>query len=112
MRWLLVLGLVLSGVACSSQSPASDNEGDSAGQRACSRFREVAAGAYGESLSKAEVVAGLREVGNLARDSTTPAIKDDAQAVAAEANAKALIDGEANAAQDALAEACNEAYPI
>jgi hypothetical protein len=109
----LMLGLILIGVACSSSDPAPSEDGDdSAGQQACDRFREVAAGAYGEALSESEVVAGLHYVGRIAQDSITPAIRDNGQQVAAEANAKAMISGKANPAQDALAEACNDTYPI
>ena len=115
---LLLVGLILTGVACSSSGPSTDtpdaltNGGDPAGESACSRFRDVAAGAFGETLSESEVVSGLEEVGSLAEESTNPAIRDNAQEVAAEANAQAMISGEANSAQDALAEACNEAFPI
>jgi hypothetical protein len=105
---ILLMGLViLTGAACGS----ADGD-DSAGQDACARFREVAAGAYGESMSESEVVSGLEEVGSIAEDSTTPAIRDNAAKVAEEANAQSMISGEPNGPQDAFADACNDAYPI
>jgi hypothetical protein len=111
--------LTLTGAACSAteSSPSAPGSapadgGDSAGEQACSRFREVASGAFGESLSESQVVSGLEDVGAIAADSTNPAIKDNAKQVAAEADAGSMISGAANGAQDALAEAFNEAYPV
>ncbi len=85
---------------------------DAAGRAACDRFRQVALGAGGESMTEAQVVAGLKDVGRLAQESTTPSIRDNAQVVAAEANAQTMISGEANAAQDSLADACNKLFPL
>jgi len=102
----------LSTATSTSVADPPADERDSAGEAACTRFRDVASGAFGESMSKSEVVSGLKDVGDIAADSTNPAITDNAEEVAAEANAGSMISGTANGAQDALADACNDAYPI
>jgi hypothetical protein len=51
---------------------------DAPGLAACSLFRDIAAGAFGETLSKSEIVAGLEQVGSLAEHSTR-AIRKGAQ---------------------------------
>jgi hypothetical protein len=92
--------------------PEEPSGGDAAGRATCSRFRDLSFDAFGETLSERQIVAGLREVGDLAADSTTPAIRDNGVAVGEEANAATLISGEPNPAQDALAESCNSAFPL
>ena len=59
-----------------------------------------------------EVVSGLKEVGELGATATNMSISALAVQVGEEANARALISGRADQALDALAEACNEAFPI
>jgi hypothetical protein len=101
-------------VACGGEdgTDAPDGGGDSAGQAACERYRDIAVDAFSETISESEVVAGLQEVGSLATEATDPAIRDNAAAAAEEGNASAMINGDPNPAQDALAEACNSAFPI
>lgn len=123
-RHVILAGLLLvTGAACDSSEPGPSDptiiptsdapapDDDSAGEQACAVFRDVASGAFGESMSESEVVSGLKDVGDIAADSTNPEIRDSAAEVAAEANAGSLISGTANDAQDALAGACNDAYP-
>jgi serine/threonine protein kinase len=64
------VGMGNRGRAVGSLAGRPTNDGDSAGESACSRFRDVAAGAFGETLSESEVVSGLEEVGSLAQNST------------------------------------------
>jgi hypothetical protein len=83
-------------------------------QETCDRFRDVAAGAFGESMSAAQVVDGLKEVGELGTTATNPSISTPAVQVGEEANAhaRALIAGNADKPLDALADACNQAFPL
>ena len=81
-------------------------------QATCTKFREVAGGAFGESLTRAEVEAGLNEVAELGETARDPSISSLAVQAGEEANARALISGEADETLDALADACNEAFPI
>ena len=123
VKAVLVGLMIVTGAACDSSKPGPSDptiiptsdapapEDDSAGEQACALFRDVASGAFGESMSEPEVVSGLQDVGDIAADSTNPAIRSNAEEVAAEGNAQSMINGTANRAQDALAEACNEAYP-
>ncbi|MEX0833593.1 MAG: hypothetical protein WD276_06950 [Actinomycetota bacterium] len=72
----------------------------------------MALNAFGESLSPEQVEAGLAQLGSMAQDSITVEIRVNARKVARETNVRALINGDANKAQDALAKACNSIYPI
>lgn len=116
---IVLMGLILAGtVSCSeavpiedSPPPAPTGEGDSAGRAACALFQSVASDAQGEALSESEVASGLEEVGRVGEDSTNRSIKTNAVEVAAEANVLSMINGEPNGPQDALAEACQRAYP-
>jgi hypothetical protein len=78
----------------------------------CAKFRQVAAGAFGESLSVQQVMTGLKEVGELGTTSTNPSISRLAVQAGEEADARALISGKTDRTLDALAEACNKAFPI
>jgi hypothetical protein len=78
----------------------------------CSKLREVAAGAFGESMSLAQVVDGLEEIGELGTTAAVPSIRSLAIQAGKEANAQALISGKPDQTLDALAEACDEAFPI
>jgi hypothetical protein len=83
-------------------------------EQVCSQFREVAGGAFGESLSKSEVAAKVEEIGRLAKDASVPDIQKNALSMAKDpqATAENLIKGDPDAAADALAEECNARYPI
>jgi hypothetical protein len=115
-----VLALSLTAAACTSTSSATTQPAGATtqqttvdtSQQTCDRFREVATGAFGESMSAAQVVDGLKEVGGLGTTATNPSISTAAVQVGEEANARALIAGNADPAMDALADACNEAFPI
>lgn len=114
----LLSAAILGLSACGGDATDAPSERDAqsvqdpAGQATCSRFREVSGDAFAEVLSETEVVSGLREVGSLAEDSTTPAIRQNGLRVGVEANANAAISGEPDPAQDALAEACNAAFSL
>ena len=86
--------------------------GDAAGRAACDRFRRLAGDAFAETISARQVEEGLREVGDLAADSTDSAIRESGIRVGEEASAATMISGEPDPAQDALAGACNAAYPL
>lgn len=106
----LLLPAILVLAACGGDTPEGPNGpsgGDSAGRAACQRFREVQF-----ETSEAAIAAGLREVGDLAAESTTPSIRDNGVRVGEEANARFIISGDADPAIDALAEACNAEFPI
>jgi hypothetical protein len=102
--------------ACSSEAPTDDGSGATqpahdTSEAVCTKFREVAGGAFGESLSPEQVVEGLEEVGELGSTAADP-IGSLAVQAAEEANAQALISGNPDQTLDALADACNEAFPI
>jgi hypothetical protein len=63
-------------------------------------------------MSFAQIVDGLKEVGELGTTAANPSISTLAVQVGEEANARALISGSPNRALDALAYACNEAFPL
>jgi hypothetical protein len=96
----------------SASSPAASSPTVSDTSAVCAKFREVAAGAFGESMSFAQIVDGLKEVGELGTTAANPSISTLAVQVGEEANARALISGSPNRALDALAYACNEACPL
>ena len=104
------MAAILAGCGTEEPSGPGPTGEDSAGRAACSRFREVAFGAAGEELSRSQVV--LREVGDLAADSTDPAIRDNGIAAAEETYVRALVSGEPDPTLDALADACDAAFPI
>lgn len=87
--------------------PAPDTSAD-----VCKLFRVVAVGAYGETMSFAQVVAGLREVGQLAEDAADPKISNLGVQVGVEANARSMIGAKPDRTLDALASECNEAFPV
>lgn len=78
----------------------------------CELFRDVAVGAYGETMSFAQVEAGLREVGQLAEDAADPKISNLGVQVGIEANARSMIGAKPDRTLDALATECNEAFPV
>ena len=87
--------------------PAPDTSAD-----VCELFRDVALGAYGETMSFAQVEAGLREVGQLAEDATDPEISNLGVQVGVEADARSMIGAKPDRTLDALTTECNEAFPI
>ena len=95
-----------------ASSPASSPTAGDTSEAVCSKYREVAAGAFGESMSLEQVVNGLKEIGELATTAADPSISSLAFQAGEEANAQALISGKPDQTLDALAEACNEAFPI
>jgi hypothetical protein len=102
-------------MACEADTEATREppEADPAGRAACTRFRKLAADAFGETTSENEVVSGLEEVGSLAADSTNPDIRENGARVSEQAKAASMISGQPNEAQDALADACNAAaFPL
>jgi hypothetical protein len=98
--------------ASDDNGSASAPTGGDTSEAVCSKFREVAAGAFGESMSVEQIVTGLKEVGELGTTATNESISDLAVQVGEEANADALISGQPDQALDGLADACNEAFPI
>lgn len=111
--FVVVAGLVVFGTACSTDTTSSNGTTSATDTSAqvCQKFRDVAAGGFGESMTNQEIAAGLAELGSLAATATGDIAKYGKQ-VAAEANVMSLVNGSPNGAQDGLAEACNEAYPI
>jgi hypothetical protein len=117
-RALVAMAAVTALAACGSSTsdeqpsaqPSAQQQDTS--QATCTKFREVSAGAFGESLTRAEVEAGLKEVGVLGQTARDPTISGLAVQAGEEANARALLTGEADKTLDALANACNEAFPI
>ncbi len=112
-----VVMVALSGALLVGCSSSEDTQGDSVpatDEHVCLLFREAAAGAFGESLSKSGVVAIVEEIGLLAKDASVPDIRDNALTMAKDPQATAaiLIKGESDPATDALAEECNARYPI
>jgi hypothetical protein len=95
-----------------SAEPSTPSTEPDTSQATCTKFREVSAGAFGESLTRSEVEAGLKEVGVLGKTAREPTISRLAVQAGEEADARALITGEADKTLDALADACNEAFPI
>lgn len=85
---------------------------DPSGRAACERFRAVAADAQAETATRRQIVSRLQRVGDLAADSTDKVIRQFGARVAEEANARALISGAPNTAQDKFANACNERFPL
>ena len=77
----------------------------------CELFRDVAVGAYGETMSFAQVEDGLRKVGQLAEDAADPKISSLGVQVGVEANARSMIGAKPDRTLDALAAECNEAFP-
>lgn len=117
VRALVLAASLLGMSACDSgdgtqQPSGSDATTDTAGEAACERFRTIAGDAFAETLSSREIASGLQGVGNLAADSTDPAIRRFGVQVGAEANARTLISGAPDQAQDGLADACNSAFPL
>lgn len=106
----MVVGIAIG----SAGQDGGEKETTATDEQVCSEFRELAAGAFGESLSKSEVVAKLEEIGRLAKDATSRVIRDNALAMAKDPQPTAviLINGDPDAAADALAEECNARYPI
>ena len=78
----------------------------------CDLFREVAVGAFGETMSFGQVVDGLTEIGALGETARDPAISTLAVQAGDEGNARAMITGKPNRTQDALASACNSEVPL
>jgi len=95
-----------------ASSPASSPTAGDTSEAVCSKFREVAAGAFGESMSFEQIVDGLEEIGELGTTAANPSISSLAVQAGEEANAQALISGKPDRTLDGLAEACNEAFPI
>jgi hypothetical protein len=93
-------------------SPASSPTVSDTSEAVCAKFREVAAGAFGESMSFAQIVDGLKEVGELGTTAANPSISTLAVQVGAEHRASALIFGRPDRSLDALADACNDAFAI
>ena len=116
---VVLFASILAGMASCSEAGSSEDPspsattigGNSAGGAACALFRSVASDAQGDALSESEVASGLEEVGRIGENSTNRAIKTNAVKVAAEADVLSMVNGEPNGAQDALADACDEAYP-
>jgi hypothetical protein len=92
--------------------PASPPTAGDTSEAVCSKFREVAAGAFGESMSLEQIVDGLKEIGGLATTAADPSISSLAVQAGEEANARVLISGKPDQTLDGLAEASNEAFPI
>jgi hypothetical protein len=70
--------------------------------------------AFGGPLSKSEVVAKVEEIGRLAKDATSRAIRDNALAMAKDprATASILMNGDPDPTTDALTDECNAHYPL
>jgi hypothetical protein len=116
---LAAIAIAVSLGACSAESPTPANNEPSnsppvsdTSEAACSKFPEVSAGAFGESMSFEQIVSGLKEVGDLGTTATNSKISGLAIQAGEEANARALISGKPDPTLDALAEACNKAFPI
>jgi hypothetical protein len=105
--------LAACGASTTDEQPSAQTSAQpDTSQATCAKFREVSAGAFGESLTRSEVEAGLKEVGVLGETAREPSISRLAVRAGEEANARALISGEPDETLDALADACNEAFPI
>jgi len=91
------------------QEPAAGTD-----EQVCNEYRGIALGAFGESMSESEVIAGVHEVERLALGALIPSIRDNARTMAVNPQEAAaiLIEGRPNAAQDDLAESCNQEFPI
>jgi hypothetical protein len=112
-RALAAVAVVAALAACGgSTSDGQPSAQPDTSRATCARFREVAGGAFGESLTSAEVESGLKEVGVLGETARDPSISRLAVQAGGEANARALITGEPDKTLDALADACNQAFPI
>jgi hypothetical protein len=111
IAFVAAAGVLVFGMACSSSTSSSSTSSTDTSEQVCQKFRDVAGGAFGESMSNDQIASGLDEVGTLAQTATGDIAKYRQQ-VAAEANVKSLVNGSPNKAQDGLSEACNAAYPI
>jgi hypothetical protein len=83
-------------MACSSSSSTSTTTSSAdTSEQVCQTFRDVAGGAFGESMSNDQIASALDEVGSFAQTATGDIAKYGQQ-VAAEANVKSLRNGSPN----------------
>jgi hypothetical protein len=115
----VLVGLwILGTVSQEDDAPAGTSQAETVepvadtSEEVCTRFREIAAGAFGESMSFAQIVDGLEEVGELGTTAADPSISTLAVQVGQEHNGRALISGSPDRSLDALADACNDAFPL
>lgn len=111
------LGVVKTDESCPTAHNAhATKKNDAAGLSVCSGFREISLMVDGESPtpSQSQVVSWIKEIGEIAKDSTNPAIRANATAMVKDANAaaQAFVTSDPNKAEDSLAEICNSTYPL
>jgi hypothetical protein len=104
---------LLLGACSGSAGKQGGGDPTAAGHATCDRFRQISGDAFSEAISAKEAAAGYRDLKDLAADASAE-IRRAAEAVAEDANAAgaAAVSGDPNVAADAMADLCNDQFPL